>query len=110
MATAPEDARMLSELMHNFTRFTANWLSKHNIVKIKHQYFHNYWDTCITYERSYYCRLNYIWNNPVKHGYVESSEKWRHGSYYHRFKMKDKESEEIMLNYPIDRVHIDDDF
>ena len=38
--------------------------------------FYNYWDTCITYENSYFTRLNYIWYNPVKHGYVDSPEKW----------------------------------
>ncbi|MBN2829473.1 MAG: transposase [Candidatus Cloacimonetes bacterium] len=110
MATAPENVKTLSDLMHNLTRFTANWLSSHNIPRIESKYFHNYWDTCITYEKSYFCRLNYIWNNPVKHGYVESPEKWIYGSYIYRFRAEDIESQEIMLNYPIDRVHIDDDF
>jgi len=26
-----------------------------------------YWDTCITFEKSYYARLNYVHNNAVKH-------------------------------------------
>ncbi len=26
-----------------------------------------YWDTCLTFERSYYARLNYVHSNPVKH-------------------------------------------
>jgi len=30
-----------------------------------------YWDTCITYEQSYYARLRYVMANPVKHGYVQ---------------------------------------
>src|SRR5262252_2160332 len=30
----------------------------------------NYWDTKLTYERSYLARLNYVHQNPVKHGLV----------------------------------------
>ena len=34
------------------------------------QIFYNYWNTCINFEKSYFTRINYFWNNPVKHGYV----------------------------------------
>ena len=30
----------------------------------------NYWETRLTYEKSYLARLNYVINNPVKHGLV----------------------------------------
>ena len=30
----------------------------------------NYFDTPLTYQKSYYARLNYVNNNPVKHGLV----------------------------------------
>ena len=33
-----------------------------------------YWDSCLTYENSYYARLNYVHNNPVKHGLVQDAE------------------------------------
>jgi putative transposase len=29
-----------------------------------------YRDTCLSYETSYFARLNYVHNNPVKHGLV----------------------------------------
>ena len=31
---------------------------------------YNFWDTKLTYERSYLARLNYVHQNPVKHGLV----------------------------------------
>jgi len=31
---------------------------------------HNFWDTRLTYERSYLARLNYVHQNAVKHGLV----------------------------------------
>jgi len=31
---------------------------------------HNFWDTKLTYEKSYLARLNYVHQNPVRHGLV----------------------------------------
>jgi len=110
MIHAPEKAETLSNVMNNFHRFTAIWLSKHGIQKIGQKYFHNYWDTCITFEKSYFARLNYIWMNPVKHGYVDSPEKWKFGSYYYRFKEEAEEIKQLMKKYPFDKLKIRDDF
>ena len=35
------------------------------------QVWHNYWDTCIRTESDYWTRFNYIYQNPIKHGYVK---------------------------------------
>ena len=110
MINAPKDSKTLSTVMNNFHRFTANWLSTHNIKKVKDKYFHNYWDTCITYEKSYFARLNYIWFNPVKHGYVENPEEWKYGSYYNRYQIELKEMENQIDKYPFNKLNIDDDF
>jgi putative transposase len=108
MVKSPQDSTSLGKVMNNFYRFTANWLSKNSIRKIKQKYFHNYWDKCISYESSYYSRINYIWFNPVKHGYVDSPEKWQFGSYHFRFH-KDKIDRRIK-KYPFDKLDIADDF
>ena len=110
MVNAPNDAKTLSKVMINFHRFTANWLSKNNIKKRGVKYFHNYWDTCIAYDNSYFTRLNYIWFNPVKHGYVKNPEEWEFGSYYYRFKKEADELKSIMNNYPFNKVKVKDDF
>jgi len=34
------------------------------------QVLYQYWDTCLTFEKSYLARLNYVNNNPVHHGLV----------------------------------------
>jgi putative transposase len=36
-----------------------------------------YWDTDLTYQRSYLTRLNYVQQNPVHHGLVTSAEDYR---------------------------------
>lgn len=72
--------------------------------------FWNYWDTCITYERSYFARLNYIYFNPVKHGYVEVPESYPFGSYYYRMQNEEKHLERLKKDYPWDKVKVKDDF
>jgi putative transposase len=34
---------------------------------------YQYWDKCLTFESSYWPRLNYVTHNPVKHGLVQSA-------------------------------------
>jgi len=41
---------------------------------------HNYWDTRLTHQRSYLARLNYVHQNPVKHGLVRVANQYPHGS------------------------------
>ncbi len=36
----------------------------------------NFWDTNLTYERSYWARLNYVHQNPVKHGLVSMANQY----------------------------------
>jgi putative transposase len=37
----------------------------------------NFWDTKLTYERSYLARLSYVHQNPVKHGLVVKANQYR---------------------------------
>jgi putative transposase len=36
-----------------------------------------YWDTLLRSDGDYWSRMNYMWWNPVRHGYVETPEDWR---------------------------------
>jgi len=45
------------------------------------QVWHNYWDTSIRDEAGLWTRFNYVHQNPVKHGYVDSPEDWPFSSY-----------------------------
>ena len=42
----------------------------------------NYWDYCPRTESEYMTRLNYLLNNPVKHGYVESLHDYPYSSFH----------------------------
>ncbi len=111
LCDAPDDSSNLPTMIQEIHKFVALWIKK-NVTESKdaEKIMYNYWDTCITLEASYFARLNYIWNNPVKHGYTNNAEEWVYGSYFEKVK-KDKEVlEKIIIKYPCDKVKVKDDF
>lgn len=113
MLEAPKSASSLSDLIRDIHRFTGLWIKK-NIPDSSDlpRVFQNYWDTCITYEKSYYARLNYIYYNPVKHGYVNNANDYPYSSY--RTRIAEKGQRELLKlmkqKYPFDRINVKDDF
>lgn len=60
-----------------------------NIVQKNHcekPVWYNYWDYCPRNEHEYYTRLNYLLNNPIKHGYVENLHDYAFSSFHVLFK------------------------
>ena len=47
---------------------------------------YQFWDKCITFDSSYYSRLNYVMNNPVKHGCVADAQgyRWCSAAWFHQ--------------------------
>lgn len=94
-----------------YNKFTALWPKKNfSELKEEKRIFYNYWDSCITYEKSYFARLNYIYFNPVKHGYVEEAGNYIWGSYTFRLKEEFDYLDMIKEKYPCDKVVVKDDF
>jgi putative transposase len=111
MAHSPANASSLSGIMRDIHKFTAMWIRKNiqdadGLEKI----WWNYWDTCITYERSYYPRLNYLWYNPQKHGVIDRAEEWAFGSFYLRIREDAQYFRMLRGRYPFEDVKIRDDF
>jgi putative transposase len=62
-----EDANSLSQMLGLLHARTAGWINRFD-GKPKRKIWHNFWDTKLTYEKSYLARLNYVHQNAVKHG------------------------------------------
>ena len=72
IAKSPEDPKTLSKFLgklHMKTAKAINELDKVSGRKVWHQF----WDTHITYGTSYWARLRYVMENPVKHGLVNKA-------------------------------------
>ena len=62
----------------------------------------NYFDRDMRSERHYWATVNYINNNPVRHGYVSSWQDWPFSSAHQYLKSVGREeAKRIWLEYPI---------
>lgn len=106
---APENALTLEKLIRQFHSKSAVELNRLDKT-LGRKVWHNYWDTCITLETSYYARLHYVYLNPVKHGLVENAEDYPFCSYRWFLEKADDDFQEMVMNQPIDRLDVFDDF
>ena len=67
---------LLAKRLHSINAREVNALDATPGRKVWYQY----WDKFITDEKSYYARINYIHQNPVRHGLVSSAENYRWSS------------------------------
>ncbi len=70
----------------------------------------NFWETRLTYERSYFARLNYVHQNAVKHGLVQEAKDypWCSAAWFER--TSTKAQWKTISSFRTDRVKIDDDY
>jgi putative transposase len=52
----------------------------------------NYWDYCPRNEKDYFVRLNYLLNNPIKHGYVKNLHDYRYSSFHSMIEKQGRDS------------------
>jgi putative transposase len=71
---------------------------------------HNFWETRLTYEKSYFARLNYVHRNPVKHGLVPVANQypWCSAAWFER--AATPAQVKTIYAFPVDRVNVYDEF
>ena len=74
------------------------------------QVWYQYRDTRITFDKSYFARLRYVQQNPVKHGLAKNAEnyKWCSAAWFKR--TAPLALLQTVENFPIDKLRIEDDF
>jgi putative transposase len=108
VALAPEDAKSLKPMLqklHSDSAVSINNL--HNTPG--RQVCYQYWDVCITNERSHLARLHYVHTNPEKHRVARYAAKYKWCSMAWLLEQGDELAERI-LAAPLDLVNIYDDF
>lgn len=78
-------AAPLADYLNHLHSNTARELN-HQDKAAGRQVWYNFWETRLTYERSYLARLNYVHQNPVKHGLVmvASAYQWCSAGWFER--------------------------
>jgi putative transposase len=89
VAHSPSDsggAGSLSQMLSVLHTCTTRWINRLDKTP-KRKVWHNFWDTKLTYQKSHLARLNYVHQNPVKHGlalvanqYLWCSARWFEGA------------------------------
>ena len=74
------------------------------------QVWYNFWDKKLTYERSYFSRLNYVHQNAVKHGLVLVANQypWCSASWFER--TASPATIKTIYSFKVDQLKIDDDY
>ena len=109
IARSPEDPGTLTKLIQQVHSITAIQINRWDNTPGR-QVWHNYWDTCITYEKSYLARIHYVHMNPVKHGLTDNALDYPYCSYKWFVEQGEKTLQQQVFTQPIDRVKIIDDF
>ena len=94
VAISPEEgAENLSSFLRELHSRSARWLNGRQGTKGR-KVWHNYRETSLTYEKSYYARLNYVHQNAVKHGLVPVANQyqWCSASWFERAAKKSFET------------------
>lgn len=109
VALASALAEPMSALIQRLHSVTAVAINNADGTPYRKVWF-QYWDTRLTYEKSYLARLNYVIQNPVRHGLVQSAYDypWCSASWFER--TADKSFVGQVRSFKTDRVNVIDQF
>ena len=105
---APESGSLESFLRHLHST-SARELNQLDGTASRRVWF-NYWDTTLTFEKSYFPRLNYVHHNPVKHRLVPLANQYRWCSAAWFERTASAAAVETIYRFQSDLVKVIDDF
>jgi len=104
-----ESAKSLSRMLGLLHEKTAKWINRLDAAPGR-QVWHNFYDTRLTYERSYLARLNYTHQNAVKHGLVPVANQytWCSAAWFERTARP--AAVKTIYGFKTDRLQVCDDY
>jgi len=104
-----QEETRLGEFLNHLHSSTARQLNRLDQTVGRAVWF-NFWDIKLTYQRSYLARLNYVHQNPVKHGLVTlaSQYAWCSAGWFERTAAP--AMVKTIYGFKIDRLNIADDY
>ncbi|HEV7799161.1 MAG TPA: transposase [Pyrinomonadaceae bacterium] len=109
VARGHDESTSLKKFLQHLHSNTARQVNEHD-GSAGRKVWYNFWDTKLTYERSYLARLNYVHQNAVKHGLVRvaSQYPWCSAAWFER--TTSPAMMKTIYGFKIDRLNIDDDY
>lgn len=109
IALSPPDPINLPKMLAHLHADTARAVNRRDDVTGRKVWF-NYWDTHLTYQKSYYARLNYVHGNPVRHGLVADAEAYRWCSASWFGEQAERSFVQTIRSFKTDSVRVFDEF
>ncbi|WP_411846229.1 hypothetical protein AAFN60_00690 [Roseibacillus persicicus] len=110
IALPPKDgAILLPPFLKEFHSRSARWVNQLDNVRGR-KIWHNYRESELTLQTSYFARLNYVHQNAVKHGLVPVANQYRWCSASWFEQNADKAFVNTIYQFKTDKLAIEDDF
>lgn len=109
IAHSPTDPQTLRKLVTKLHANTARALNQEQNVPGRKVWF-QYWDSHLTFERSYLARLNYVHHNAVKHGLVANAQNYPWCSAAWFAESSPASFRATVESFKTDQLNIPDDF
>ncbi len=102
-------AESLSKMLGALHAALAGWVNRLDGAPGR-KVWHNFWDTRLTYQKSYLARLNYVHQNAVKHGLVSVARHypWCSAAWFER--TASAASVRTIYRFKTDRLNVYDEF
>ena len=109
VAKSPQNAETLREMLKKLHGSSARWLNSRDSAPGR-KVWHNFRETRLTYEASYYARLSYVHRNAVHHGLVLKPEDypWCSARWFERHSTPAQIK--TVYGFKTDRLKVEDDF
>lgn len=109
IGVSPDNAASLRKFVSHLHTQSAAAVNKLDHATGRKVWF-QYWDTCLTFDRSYFARLNYVHNNPVHHKLVAAPEHYEFCSARWFLTNAERGFIKKVLTFKSDAVNVVDDF
>jgi len=109
VAASPSDSGNLRKFLGKLHMQTARQLNLWDETPGRKVWF-QFWESHITFERSYLARLNYVHHNPARHGVVPLTENYRWCSAAWFARNASPAFVNTVKSFKTDRINVPDDF
>jgi putative transposase len=109
IAISPENPESLQRFVSQLHEYSAKKLNRLDEMPGR-KVWHNYWDSHITHQTSYFARLRYVHQNPVHHGLVENASNYRWCSQAWLEHNTERSFVNTLARFKTARLNIPDDF
>ncbi len=109
IAISPKDSSNLKTFIRHLHSVTAREINRIDETSNRKIWF-QYWDTQLTFEKSYFARLNYVHQNPVRHkvAVIATDYEWCSARWFEQ--NTTPSFVRTIGSFKIDRLKVDDDF